>query len=132
MINMERLIKRFWLGEVALWRSYWLVGELLNALFILAIFNFEIYLFGNNQVASSLLFLDFSNFSLLSKLILIIWTVFITVGIWRSAENYNGNFLFNLINVVFGSNIKGSFFWITITLIFLSYRIFSLRLIFFG
>ena len=132
MINMERLIKRFWLGEITLWRSYWLVGELLNALFILAIFNFEIYLFGNNQVASSLLFLDFSNFSLLSKLILIIWTVFITVGIWRSAENYNGNFLFNLINVVFGSNIKGSFFWITITLIFLSYRIFSLRLIFFG
>ena len=132
MINMERLIKRFWLGEIDLWRSYWLVGELLNALFILAIFNFEIYLFGNNQVSSSLLFLNFSNFSLLSKLILIIWTVFITVGIWRSAENYNGNFLFNLINLVFGTNINWGFFWIAITLIFLSYRIFSLRLIFFG
>ena len=115
MINMKRLIKRFWLGEIALWRSYWLVGELLNALFIIAIFNFEIYLFGNNQVSSSLLFLNFSNFSLLSKLILIIWTVFITVGIWRSAENY-----------------KGTIIWIVATFLFLSYRIFSLRLIFFG
>ena len=132
MINMERLIKRFWLGEITLWRSYWLVGELLNALFILLISNFEIYVFGNNKFSNSLLFLDFSNFSLLSKLALIIWTVFITVGIWRSAENYNGNFLFNLINLVFGTNINWGFFWIAITLIFLSYRIFSLRLIFFG
>ena len=115
MINMERLIIRFWRGEITLWRSYWLVGELLNALFILVIFNSEIYLFGNNQFSSSLPFLDSSNFNLLSKLILIIWTVFITVGIWRSAENYNGNII-----------------WIIGTFIVLSYRIFTLRLIFFG
>ena len=112
---MKNFIKRFWFGEISLWRSYWLVGELLNALFILAIFNFEIYLFGNNQFSNSLPFLDFSNFSFLSKITLIIWTVFITVGIWRSAENY-----------------KGSIFWVIATFLFLSYRIFSLRLIFFG
>ena len=112
---MEKLIIRFWSGNITLWRSYWLVGELFNALFVLAIINFEIYLFGNNQFSNLLPFLDFSNFSLLSKLALIIWTVFITIGIWRSAENY-----------------KGSIIWIIATFLFLSYRIFTLRLVFFG
>ena len=84
---MHKIINSFWNGKIALWRSYWLVGELLNALFILAVFNIEIYIFANNQYSNSLPFLDFSNFSFLSKISLIIWTIFITVGIWRSAEN---------------------------------------------
>ena len=129
---MQKIINNFWNGKITLWRSYWLVGELLNALFIVAIFNFEIYIFGNSQFSNSLPYLDFSNFSFLSKLTLIIWTILITIGIWRSAENYNGNYFFNFINRVFGTKINGGFFWILITLIFLSYRIFSLRLIFFG
>ena len=112
---MNNLVKKFWNGKITLWRSYWLIGELLNALFILIVFNFEIYLFGNNQFSNSLPFLDFSNFSFISKLSLIIWTIFITVGIWRSAENYKGNII-----------------WILSTFLFLSYRVFSLRLIFFG
>ena len=112
---MQNIINNFWNGEITLWRSYWLVGELLNALFILAVFNFEIYIFGNNHSSSSIPFLDFSNFSFLSKISLIIWTIFITVGIWRSAENY-----------------KGGIIWILATFLFLSYRVFSLRLIFFG
>ena len=111
----KKIIKKFWSGRVKLWKSYWLVGELLNALFILTIFNFEIYLFGNDQSSSSLPFLNFSNFTLLSKLSLIIWTIFITIGIWRSAENY-----------------KGSIIWIIATFLFLSYRVFTLRLIFLG
>ena len=112
---MENLIRRFWVGKISLWRSYWLIGELLNALFILLIFNVEIYVFGNNKFTSSLPFLDFSNFSIISKLLIIVWTSFITVGIWRSAENYRGNII-----------------WIVATFLFLSYRIFTLRLIFFG
>ena len=112
---MENLIKRFWVGKISLWRSYWLIGELLNAIFILLIFNIEIYIFGNNKFTSSLPFLDFSNFSFISKLLIIVWTFFLTVGIWRSAENYKGNII-----------------WIVATFLFLSYRIFSLRLIFFG
>ena len=112
---MENLIRRFWVGKISLWRSYWLIGELLNALFILLIFNVEIYVFGNNKFTSSLPFLDFSNFSVISKLLIIIWTSFITVGIWRSAENYRGRII-----------------WIVATFLFLSYRIFTLRLIFFG
>ena len=111
---MEKIINKFWRGKITLWRSYWLVGELLNALFILVVFNFEIYLFGN-QFSNSLPFLDFTNFSIFSKVTLVIWTIFITVGIWRSAENYKGNII-----------------WVIATFLFLSYRIFSLRLIFFG
>ena len=111
---MDKIIIRFWNGDIALWRSYWLVGELLNALFILLIFNLEIYIFGNNKFSTSLPFLDFSNFSILTKIILIFWTFFISIGIWRSAENYKGNII-----------------WIIGTFLFLSYRIFSLRLIFF-
>ena len=112
---MENTINRFWKGEITLWRSYWLIGELLNALFILVIINLDIYLLGNNEVTNYIPFLDFSNFSLLLKLILVFWTVFISIGIWRSAENYNGSII-----------------WIIATFIFLSYRIFTLRLIFFG
>ena len=112
---MEKIIGKFWRGEITLWRAYWLIGEILNAIFIILIFNLEIYLFGNNQFTSSLPFLNFNNFSLLSKFILFLWTVFLTIGIWRSAENY-----------------KGSMVWIIATFIFLSYRIFTLRLIFFG
>ena len=112
---MENLIRRFWVGKISLWRSYWLIGELLNALFILLIFNVEIYVFGNNKFTSSQPFLDFSNFSVISKFLIVIWTSFLTVGIWRSAENY-----------------KGRIIWIVATFLFLSYRVFSLRLIFFG
>ena len=111
---MEKLVSKFWKGEVVLWKSYWLVGELFNALFILAVFNFEIFFF-NNQFSSSLPFIDFNNFNFFSKLVLIVWTIFITVGVWRSAEKY-----------------KGSLIWIICTLLFLSYRIFALRLMFFG
>ena len=112
---MEKIINKFWHGKIKLWQSYWLVGELLNALLILAVFNFEIYIVGNTNFSNSLPFLDFSNFSFVSKILLVIWTIFITVGIWRSAENY-----------------KGSIIWILLTFMFLSYRVLSLRLIFFG
>ena len=114
-VKMEKLIIRFYRGQITLWRSYWLVGELFNALFILLIFNLEIYIFNNNQFTNSLPFLDFSNFSLLTKLVLVIWTFFLTIGIWRSAENYKGNII-----------------WIIGTFIVLSYRIYTLRLMLFG
>ncbi len=111
----SKFIHDFLNGRVKLWKSYWLVGELLNALFILIIFNFEIYFLSNDQFSNSLPFLNFANFSILSKLIIITWTIFITIGIWRSAESYKGNII-----------------WIIATMLFLSYRVFSLRLIFFG
>ena len=111
---MNILIEKFFCGKYPLWKSYWLVGELLNALVIFIIFNVEILFFNNNFIANTLPFVNFNNFNFLNKIIVILWTAFITIGIWRSAENF-----------------KGSFFWIVCTLIFLSYRVFSLRIIFF-
>ena len=111
---MEKIVKKFWQGQITLWKSYWIVGELLNALIIFIIFNIELRFFNNNLSSNLLPFLNFNNFNLINKLILILWTLFITVGIWRSAENY-----------------KGPFPWIVLTLIFLSYRVFTLRLIIF-
>tara|TARA_B100001057_G_scaffold452242_1_gene495970 strand:- start:3 stop:347 length:345 start_codon:yes stop_codon:yes gene_type:complete len=110
----SKILKEFLEGKVKLWKSYWLVGELLNGVVLLIIFNLEIYFFNTNSSVSQIPFLDFSNFTLLSKIIIFIWTVFISIGIWRSAENY-----------------KGSIFWIILTFIIVAYRCFSLRLIFF-
>tara|TARA_Y100001970_G_C14169739_1_gene823433 strand:+ start:198 stop:530 length:333 start_codon:yes stop_codon:yes gene_type:complete len=110
---MKNLCLKFWNGNIPLWKSYWLVGELLNGIVILIIVNVEIRIFENNLI-NLLPFLNFNNFSLISKAILIFWTIFITVGIWRAAEKYKGNII-----------------WIILTLIFLSYRIFTLRIIFF-
>ena len=113
MIN-SALIKDFIEGKVKLWKSYWLVGELLNGLILLIIFNLEIYFFNNSGSVSQIPFLNFNNLTLISKIIIFLWTIFISIGIWRSAENYKGNFI-----------------WIILTFIIVAYRCYSLRLIFF-
>ena len=110
---MNSIHKSFWNGNVSLWKAYWLVGELLNALVLLAIFNIEIYIFNNNNFLKLLPYLNYSELSFFSKSIILIWSIYITIGIWRSAEKYKGNFI-----------------WIFLTLIVLSYRIFTLRLMF--
>ena len=108
------LIKNFFEGKIKLWKSYWLVGELLNGVVLLIIFNLEIYFFKTNSSVSQIPFLNFSNFNIFSKFIIFFWTIFISIGIWRAAENY-----------------KGSLIWIILTFIILAYRCYSLRLIFF-
>ena len=113
-MSSVNLVKEFFEGKVKLWKSYWLVGELFNGIVLLIIFNLEIYFFNSNSSVSQIPFLDFSNFTLLSKIIIFVWTIFISIGIWRAAENY-----------------KGNIFWIILTFIIVAYRCFSLRLIFF-
>ena len=108
------IVHHFFKGDITLWKSYWLVGEVLNGIVLLIIFYLEIYFFNTNSSVSQIPFLDFSNFTLLSKIIIFIWTIFISIGIWRSAENY-----------------KGNIFWIILTFLIIAYRCFSLRLIFF-
>tara|TARA_B100000965_G_scaffold359366_1_gene339385 strand:+ start:449 stop:787 length:339 start_codon:yes stop_codon:yes gene_type:complete len=112
---MNNVINNFWNGNVKLWKSYWLVGELLNALIIVIILNIEIIFFNNSLIRSQIPFFNFNDFNLLSKIFLIFWTIFITIGIWRAAEKYKGNFI-----------------WICITLILLSYRLFTLKIILFN
>ena len=113
MIN-SKLVRDFFDGKVMLWKSYWLVGELLNGLVLLVIFNLEIYFFNTNSSVSQIPLLNFSNLTIFSKITIFTWTIFISIGIWKSAENY-----------------KGSIIWIILTFIIVSYRCYSLRLIFF-
>ena len=113
MIN-SILIKNFFEGKVKLWKSYWLVGELLNGLVLLIIFNLEIYIFNTSNSISQIPFLNFNNLTVFSKVIIFSWTIFISIGIWKSAENYRGNII-----------------WIILTFIIVAYRCYSLRLIFF-
>jgi len=113
MINTSK-IKDFFEGKVKLWKSYWLVGELLNGIVLLIIFNLEIYFFNTNSSVSQIPFLNFTNLNLISKFVIFVWTIFISIGIWRSAENY-----------------KGNVFWIVLTFVIVSYRCYTLRLIFF-
>tara|TARA_Y100000590_G_C15638772_1_gene984071 strand:+ start:545 stop:877 length:333 start_codon:yes stop_codon:yes gene_type:complete len=110
---MSNYVIDFWYGRISLWKSYWIVGELFNALFILALYNIEIRLFNNILIFNQNSFFTFNGFSFVSKIILFCWTVFITVGIWRSAEAYGGKFI-----------------WIFLTLLVLSYRLFGMRLLF--
>ena len=109
---MSNFIINFWYGKFTLWKSYWLIGELINSLVLLLIYNIEIRLLDNIDLQEQIPFMYFNDFSLISKITLFFWTIFITVGIWRSAEAY-----------------KGKFIWIVLTLILLSYRIFTLRII---
>ncbi len=109
------LIKNFFEGKFKLWKAYWLVGELLNGLFLLFIFYLEIYFFKSNSSISQIPFLDFNNFTTFSKFVVFFWTIFISIGIWRSAENYKGNFI-----------------WIILTFIIVAYRCFTSVLILFS
>lgn len=108
------IIENFFNGNIKLWKSYWLVGELLNGLILILIFNLEIYFFKTNNSVTQIPFFDFSNLTLFSKILIFLWTIFITIGIWRAAEKYKGNII-----------------WISLTFIILAYRCYSLRLIFF-
>ena len=77
----KHIVSDFFNGEIKLWKSYWLVGELLNGLVLLIIFNLEIYFFNTNSSVSQIPFLNFSNLTILSKIIIFSWTIFISIGI---------------------------------------------------
>jgi len=111
---IKKTIIDFWHGNISLWKSYWIVGELINSFIIIVFYNIEIKYFNNNLIYKTIPFLNFNDFHFLNKIILLLWTTFITIGIWRSAEKYNGKFI-----------------WIALTLIILSYRIYILRIIFY-
>ena len=41
-MGIKKKIEDFWLGNIILWKSYWLVGELFNAIVIIIILNIMI------------------------------------------------------------------------------------------
>ena len=76
-------IKRFWNGDISLVISYWVIGCLLNIIvsFIIGfVLTFIFALIGISDISLNL-FLN---------LFLFAWVIFLTVGIWRSANKYQG------------------------------------------
>ena len=108
----KQIINDFWNGKIKLWKSFWLVGigHSVSLFFLLPIL--ERILFNNQniytyvEIEENILQLpNFIELSIFSRLIIILSTIFITIGIWKSGENY-----------------KGSLFWITLTFIYLSFN----------
>ena len=122
-MNIANKLMMFFQGKIKLWKSFWLIGEIIYPILLfIIIFYIEMQLYNNDQILLALPLnninmpiIDFYKLHIISKLFYFLLTIFITIGIWRSAEKYKGNFI-----------------WISLSLIYLSYfRIFTLRLIFY-
>jgi len=108
------LIQDFLEGKVKLWRSFWIAGELIYGFLLLVLLQLDKYLFSDlSDMSKNLSIFNLNNLSFLSKLFLILITLFISIGVWRAAENY-----------------KGSFFIIILVFVYYGYRVSSLVLLF--
>ena len=113
-MSSSNLVKDFFYGRIKLWKSFWIVGELIFGFVILLLLQIDkFFLSYPSDNSNNISIFNLNNLSLISKLFLIIWTLFIAVGVWRSTENY-----------------KGSIFIILFIFIYYGYRVFSLRLLF--
>ena len=106
------IIKDFFEGKIKLWKSFWIIGFGHQILLFYLIPVFEKVIFNNLEIYGYIQFSqetfqipDFTRISFLTKLIVILSTIYVTIGIWRSSENYNGNL-----------------FWIVLTFIYLSFN----------
>ena len=105
------IIKDFFEGKVKLWKSFWIVGFGHQILLFYLIPFFEKVIFNNLEIygyiqlsQEAIQIPDFTRISFLTKIIVILSTVYVTIGIWRAGENYSG-----------------SFFWIIVTFVYLSF-----------
>ena len=113
-MSINLIISNFFKGRIKLWKSFWLYGEFLYGAFILLIIQIDKYFLNTSSENGNFLSIfNLNNLSFISKIILVIWTFFIVIGVWRSAENYKGNIIF-----------------IISTFVYYGYRIFSLKLLF--
>ena len=108
------IIKYFFEGKIKLWKSFWIAGELIYGFLLLVLLQLDKYLFSELSERSNYLSIfNLNNLSVISKLFLILMTIFISIGVWRAAENYRGSIL--IILLVF---------------IYYGYRVFTLVLLF--
>tara|TARA_B100000886_G_C20096072_1_gene355923 strand:+ start:134 stop:475 length:342 start_codon:yes stop_codon:yes gene_type:complete len=113
-MNKINLIQDFFEGKIKLWKSFWIAGELIYGFLLLVLLQLDKYLFSELSERSNYLSIfNLNNLSVISKLFLILITIFISIGVWRSAENY-----------------KGSIFIILFVFIYYGYRVSSLVLLF--
>ena len=108
------IIKDFFEGKIKLWKSFWIAGELIYGFLLLVLLQLDKYLFSELSERSNYLSIfNLNNLSVISKLFLILITIFISIGVWRAAENY-----------------RGSIFIILFIFIYYGYRVSSLVLLF--
>ena len=108
------IIKDFFEGKIKLWKSFWIAGELIYGFLLLVLLQLDKYLFSELSERSNYLSIfNLNNLSVISKLFLILITFFISIGVWRAAENY-----------------RGSIFIILFVFIYYGYRVSSLVLLF--
>ena len=108
------LIQEFFEGKIKLWKSFWIAGELIYGFLLLVLLQLDKYLFSELSERSNYLSIFNLNYlSFISKLFLILITIFISIGVWRAAENY-----------------RGSIFIILFVFIYYGYRVSSLVLLF--
>tara|TARA_Y100001970_G_C14168321_1_gene822636 strand:+ start:154 stop:522 length:369 start_codon:yes stop_codon:yes gene_type:complete len=102
------ILNNFWQGKYKLWKAFWLIGifHAISLQYFIIFIEFNIlgnediffyFNYGNNNIP----ILNYKNLSILSKLITVFTTIFITVGIWRSAENYRGPFFIIVITLLY-------------------------------
>ena len=76
-------LKKFWDGDVPLVISYWIIGVILNVIVSFSIgfiLTFVLLTLGTSD----------TTINILLNLFIIAWIIFLTVGIWRSADKYQG------------------------------------------
>lgn len=90
----SNIMKQLWKGEISLAKTYWVWGVLVGIPL-----NFGIAFF---------LKLGFTYFALLISCLSIIYGLFITVAIWRSAGNYEGKAILAVVaRTAAASSISG-------------------------
>ena len=102
------LIQDFFEGKVKLWKSFWVVGEIIYGFLLLVLLQIDKYLFSDLSERSNYLSIfNLNNLSLLSKLFLIFITLYISIGVWRAAENYKGNiFIILFVFIYYGYRVS--------------------------
>lgn len=99
---------KFLNGDFQLWKSFWLIGFLHGFFIMYCLPLIEINFFSNIDIFNKIIInnveiniLDFNKITFISKLIIIISSLLITIGIWKSAEKYKGSFIIILITLIY-------------------------------
>ena len=125
-MNIRNKLVEFWYGKIKLWKAFWIIGILHALLLNYMIPQIEKIIFNKEKIFIviqiqdyQMSVLDFIKVHFISKIIIIISTLFVTVGIWRSAENYNGSFIIILLTLTYLSfnNLLPTFKFILILFI---------------
>lgn len=79
------VIVRLWRGDVPLWKTYWIYGALVGAILNILL---TIWLYQRSYYAEAFSKFDQYFISYFFLAVIIVYSILISVGIWRSANKY--------------------------------------------